>query len=176
MRKNITLVFASLLLIISLTKTQTSLAALSEEGDLGVGIILGWPTGFTGKYKLIPPNQAIDFGLGWHIGNSFTIYGDYIYEFHNVFQHESEFLSALILYTGGGAFFEFISAHSPAYRNPAGVNRTSNLLMALRIPLGVEWPVPTLPIRLGLELVPGISIIPYTSLIMQGGITGRYYF
>ena len=65
----------SLLALVCLLVTAAPVRA-QKAGDAGVGVILGAPTGITGKLWL-DGTKAIDIGLGWH--SELTVYGDYLW-------------------------------------------------------------------------------------------------
>lgn len=128
-----------------------------QQRSFGAGILIGNPTGFTGKYWKSREN-AYAFGLAWSLGSngSVLVYGDYLW-------HRFEITGEprTPLYFGVGAW---IGSHE----NSTG--------LGARIPLGIMHLLSKDPIEVFLEIVPSISLIPDTDLDVQGGIGLRYYF
>jgi hypothetical protein len=143
---------------------------------LGLGVILGDPTGLTGKVWT-GSQSAIDFGLAFSFGDYMLIYADYLYHFPGAFGQSSNFARDLTPYLGIGGLIAFST--DGRYRDDRGVvfrNTNSSVGLGLRIPLGLEWRAPDVPIGVFVELVPGISLVPNTSGFLQGGIGARFYF
>jgi hypothetical protein len=146
-------------------------------GPLGLGIVLGDPTGFTGKYWT-GPRTAFDGGLAFAFGDYFLVYGDYLYHFPGALGSTSAFTEALTPYVGFGALVAFSTGDHYYHENRRVIFRDSDssVGLGLRIPLGIEWKPPDVPLGVFVELVPGMSVTPNTSAFLEGGIGARYYF
>ena len=145
-----------------------------EGGDFGLGVVLGEPTGLTGKYWL-NRTSAVDVGLAYSFNDFFLIYSDYLYHFHGAFGRSSRFATELTPYVGIGGvlFIESSSTTSNrAYFKPSD----GSVGLAMRIPLGMEWRPTGTPFGVFAELVPGLGIIPSTFGLIEAGIGGRFYF
>lgn len=120
----------------------------AEEKGLGVGVVIGEPTGLTVK-KWINEVQAIDVALGWSlVGESpFT----YIHMEH--LWHSSLF------FAGVGVRLKQVSGSAQA---------------GLRIPLGVNLLVR--PIEVYGEAVPTVAINSSMALTVNVGFGARVYF
>jgi hypothetical protein len=137
------------------------LAGLSfgREGDVGLGIILGEPTGvsfkmWTGK------TVAIDGGAAWSFvngGTFFQIHGDLLFHSFDLFQVEK---GKMALYYGFGGRVKF----------------AAETLVSLRVPLGISYQFEKTSIELFLEVVPMLDIVPATEVGVAGGAGFRYYF
>ena len=131
--------------------------AKGQQRPLGGGVIIGDPTGLTGKYWKSREN-AYAFGLAWSLGDdeSVQIYGDYLW-------HRFEITGEprTPLYFGVGVWL--------------GSNNNDTGL-GVRIPLGVTHIFARDPIDVFFEIVPAISLVPDTDLDVQGGFGIRYYF
>lgn len=139
----------------------------------GLGIMLGEPSGVSGKYWL-EDRRAVDFGLAYSVNSYELIFVDYLFHFPKGFGHaNSEFIRSLNPYVGIGALIAFSSQDS---RHAFFENKSGNVGLGLRIPFGLEWMIPRSPIGLFVELVPGIGLIPGTSAILQGAIGARWFF
>lgn len=129
----------------------------AQQRSFGAGLIVGNPTGLTGKYWKNREN-AYAFGLAWSLGgnSSVLIYGDYLW-------HRFEITGEprTPLYVGVGAWIG-------SFENSTG--------LGARIPLGIMHLFSKDPIEVFLEIVPAISLVPDTDLDVQGGVGLRYYF
>lgn len=146
-----------------------------DEGTFGLGVVLGEPTGFTAKYWLQNPS-AIDFGLAFTFNNFFLIYADYLYHFPGVFGNQTQFISELTPYVGGGLVLFFVTNNTPGMNLSYFQSNQGSVGLALRIPLGIEWTPSQVPLGVFLEIAPGIGVVPATFGIVQAGIGVRYYF
>jgi hypothetical protein len=150
-------------------------AAGARGGPLGLGIVLGEPTGFTGKLRQGPAN-SIDFGLAWALSDYFLLYSDYLWEFPGGFGRSTPFVSQLSPYIGLGGILAFSTNDNWREDRKFFGHHDSSIGLGVRIPLGIAWNVPTAPLEVFLELVPGIAIIPGTDAFLQAGIGVRYFF
>jgi hypothetical protein len=136
----------------------------------GAGLLLGEPTGLSGKYWQTPSTRAIQGGLAWSFDSYMLISGDYLFHFPAAFGAKTPFAAQLNPYVGiGGVMFFGNNIR------PKGIDRSS-FGLGLRIPLGIEWRPADPPIGVFLELTPGIGIVPGTYGFFMGGIGARYYF
>lgn len=150
----------------------TALNAKGGGGPFGAGIVIGAPTGFTGKYFL-NPEGAIDFGLAFYFSNLILFYGDYLWHFPGAFGRSSQFVSQLTPYVGVGAVMLLWTAYGVRHYYD---HATAGMGLGMRIPLGIEWRPSHPPLGVFIELAPGIGIVPGTFGFFQGGIGIRYYF
>jgi hypothetical protein len=110
----------------------------------GLGIMLGTPTGLSGKYFL-GPDTAIDFGLGvsyccYHGRHGIHLHGDYLW-------HPLSLVSAdafeLPLYFGVGLRFYSFS-HDPDYDHGEA--------LGVRVPVGISFDFNNVPIDIFVEV------------------------
>jgi len=135
-------------------------------GNLGLGLIIGSPTGFSGKY-LITRQSAIEVNAGWSFLNNPGIHltGDYQHLFSGVVHDEyGNPLETVIPYLGLGGRFRV--------RSPEG--RDTEFHIGIRMGGGIEYMLSRVGIFL--ELYPVVNIIPETDFDFEGGLGGRYYF
>ena len=80
-----TQIFKTLVIIAFLLAFQVTHVNALERKSIGLGVILGEPTGLTGKFMLDNTN-GIDVGVGWETSgdNEFHIYGDYLYHLYGI--------------------------------------------------------------------------------------------
>jgi hypothetical protein len=143
------------LLIILLTSFSLGLSA--QDHNIGVGLIIGEPTGFSAK-TWVSSVDAVDAGVAWSMTNGwFHVHADYLRHFFEVIPVES---GDLPLYVGIGARLGF----------------GQDIVLGARVPLGINYIFDDLPLDVFLEVVPGILITPDTKFDMGGGIGVRYWF
>jgi hypothetical protein len=138
--------------------------------NLGLGIILGSPTGFTVKY-MMTSKSAIAVNAGWSLveGAGFHCTGDYQFLFPTTLRWYDEFdettheIRSLTPYLGVGGR---LLIKDDEYGD-------TDLLVGARIGGGIEY----LFSRFGvfLELYPVVNIIPSTDFDFEGGLGLRFY-
>lgn len=143
----------------------------SASRDLGLGIVLGEPTGFSGKYWL-DDQKAIDGIVGYRWGKSVVLAGDFLWHFAQPFGADNDFTSRLFAYVGGGLMFGAFNSSSAGNTN----TNATEFGLALRIPAGLEWRSFDQQFGVYLEVAPGMAIAPSTAAVFNGGVGGRYYF
>jgi hypothetical protein len=149
----------------STNSTPTTGSAVTNQpaghGGFGAGVILGQPTGFTIKYWL-SQKMAIDAGAAWSWENNdgyFDLYGDFLY-------HKFDLIPVpkgeLPLYFGVGA--------------RVAIPDHGSTLAGIRIPVGLAYEIPDLPIEVFGEVAPIVDFAPSTDLHWNGGVGVRYFF
>lgn len=143
------------LLIIVCILIMPVLSHAAQGGPLGVGIILGDPTGISAKYWL-DKTSAIDAAIGF---DRFSVHADYLYHFWNV-----------IPQTGGGEF--------GLYMGPGLVykDKKHDNMVGVRFALGGAFELNQYPVEIFAEIVPVLELSPDTDLNLDGGIGVRYFF
>ncbi|MEO0137218.1 MAG: hypothetical protein ABIL39_10020 [candidate division WOR-3 bacterium] len=139
---------------------------------LGVGIIIGSPTGFTLKF-ILARNSALAGNVGWSIGDNPRLHltGDYQFLFPTVLRWTDEMngeqreIKNLTPFLGIGGRFKF-------KENEADQNTELNI--GLRLGGGIEYGISRFGIFL--ELYPVVNILPATDFDIEGGLGGRFYF
>jgi hypothetical protein len=135
-------------------------SAVAAGGPFGLGIIVGEPTGLSGKLFLSDAN-AIDGAVAWSFSgdNAFHIHGDYLYHNYTLLDVEK---GKLPLYFGIGASFKF--------REDADDN------LGVRIPVGLAYMFDGAPFDVFVEIVPVLELTPDTDFELEGAIGGRFFF
>jgi hypothetical protein len=128
----------------------------AQERPFGAGIVLGSPSGLTGKYWLRQA-RAIDGGLAWSERRDaqFLIYGDLLFHRFDLLDEER---TALYYGIGGHLVLE----------GDAG--------LGVRVPLGITHLFRAEPIGIFLELIPVLRLAPETGFDVHGGIGASFYF
>ncbi|MEO0004925.1 MAG: hypothetical protein ABIK49_02860 [candidate division WOR-3 bacterium] len=137
--------------------------AFAEGSGLGLGIILGEPTGVSAKLWL-SGSVAVDAAAGWAFLNRHNHY-NYIHLHGDILHHY--FLPVPIgdlpLYYGIGARVRLASDEE-------------RMRVGVRVPVGLEYLFEPVPLGCFLELVPLLDLIPETRFGVNGGLGIRYYF
>jgi hypothetical protein len=137
--------------------------ARADANGLGLGLMLGEPTGISGKLWL-DPVHAIDFALGsfgYYVGSPYdgvNIHADYLWHYYGIFgDRASEAYRRMPLYLGAGAVFS-----TPGVAGVRGVMGVTYLFDA--------------PFDLFLEIAPTLVLAPSVGLGTDAGFGGRFYF
>lgn len=141
--------FAGVLLLISQTP------AFAASSNLGVGVILGDPTGLTFTHRFSTERELRPF-LAYDWGNSFEIGVDYRFR-----------------RPGAGWLPQELKSTVPFFGIGARIENDNQF--GLRLPVGLQYRFAGTPSEVGLELVPGIGLAPDTEAHFEGGFTFTYF-
>ncbi len=139
-----------------------------------VGFILGNPTAIVGQIQMSEKN-SIQAGFAFSYDDSFLLFGDYLFHYPGAITGGDAFLRKLTPYFGvGGA----IAVTTDDRRKDDGYfgKDEGEVGMGVRVPLGIEWKNQDPPLRVYIEVAPGISIFPETSAEFMGGVGLKYWF
>jgi len=143
------------------------LPAIASAQNLGLGIILGSPTGLSLKYTMSKQSA-----LAAHAGWSFTgdpgvhLTGDYQHLFPMVIEtEEGATISDFTPYVAVGGRFRFKKIEA---------TEENEFHLGIRVGGGVEYNVS----RFGIfaEVVPVVDLIPETDFDFEGGLGFLFYF
>ena len=145
---------------------------LSEQVEgVGVGVILGEPTGFTAAWRP-GSQQAADLGVAWSIPEErFHLHADYLFTLVS-FADPAAPKVAFPLYVGVGPRLRLGSSET---LDRLKKQRDSSLL-ALRIPVGLGIWVADVPVEGFVELVPVVGMLPETRFDFDAALGARVYF
>lgn len=131
---------------------------VAQDSGFGLGVILGEPTGISGKAWLNDRN-AVDVGMAWSFRSKgfFHVHADYLWHFPDVIMSQEQF----VLYTGPGARL--------------GVGRGSGLF-GIRMVGGLAFWPRNAPVDIFIEVAPILDLAPATELRANAGIGARYFF
>jgi hypothetical protein len=123
-------------------------AVMAYAGPLGLGIVLGEPTGVTAKYRL-SAGTAVDATVSWSLmkDQNMYIHASWLQHFSGPFY----FGVGVALHPGGKGW------------------------LGGRVPFGASLYLST-PFELFAEVAPTFYIIPDMDFKLHGGIGIRYYF
>ena len=157
--KNLTHLALALFLFIATNQ------AIAQQRGLGLGMIVGEPTGLSVKLWR-SPTIAYDLGLGWsvrndHNGEQLTkihVHVDYLLHAFNALQTTE----TLPLYYGiGGKFI-------------GGEGDDGSL--AIRGVLGLAWQPHQTQLDVFVELAPALQVVPSSTFELDAAIGFRYFF
>lgn len=136
------------------------------NGDLGVGVMVGEPTGLSVKYWL-DDRQAIDGAAGWSFSgkDSFHLHADYLVHRFDFFDHpeDAEGLAGTAFYYGVGARLK-------------DKDHDDDTAFGIRIPLGITHLFDDAPFDLFAEVVPLVDLTPDVDLDLNVAVGLRFYF
>jgi hypothetical protein len=141
---------------------------IADADWFGVGPMFGAPTGLSAKLytKYGLGHADLDAGLGysWYQDTSLEIYGDL--QFHTAtLTSRIEAEGVVSLYTGVGAQVRL-----------SGQSKNPTVRAGLRMPFGIEYIFPRIPIGMFMEVVPIFNLGTTDNYFGGGGVIGfRYY-
>ncbi len=149
--------FKKLLIIVTLLTILTG-TSNAQPTRFGLGLILGEPTGLSGKYW-ISPRTAIDGAFAWSIDkkSGVHLHSDYLWHDYRII---SVIKGKLPIYYGVGARMVFATDNIFGVRGVAGFNYIFD----------------GTPLDIFLEIVPILDIAPKVGFDFNGAIGIRYYF
>ena len=132
--------------------------AWAQEG-LGLGIILGEPTGVSFK-SWLSTTTAFDMAAAWSFvdEDALHLHGDYLIHNYGVFQVSKGYMP----------FYYGIGARLKTQSNDSRVG--------IRFPVGVNYLFARDPIDIFFELVPILDVTPSTDFNLNASLGARYFF
>lgn len=136
-----------------------SLSIAKAQGQgFGLGVILGEPSGLSGKLW-IGEETAIDGALAWSFGSNsnLLLHADYL--FHNF------------------DLFDVQEGELPLYYGLGGrIKLADEINASVRIPVGIDYIFANAPLDIFFEVVLMLDLVPSTEFNLNGGIGVRYFF
>ena len=129
--------------------------AAAGFAQTSVGIILGEPTGLSGK-QWIGEGASFDLAVAWSFLPEGALYAHVDYQQH--FDDLDVDAGTLLWFAGIGPRI-YIG-------NEVGIG--------MRIPVGLVYDIDDVPLEVFLELAPGLNLFPSTVFNFGGGIGVRY--
>lgn len=133
--------------------------AQNQQSKVGIGVMIGEPTGITFK-KWSSATTAFDLGLAWSIGryDALHVHADYLWHNAGIFAEVDE--GSLMPYVGIGGRLIFLE---------------EDARLGLRIPLGINYLFGEAPLEIYLEVAPVVNLVPDTDFDMTGNVGVRVY-
>lgn len=146
-----------------------AIATARAEDGIGLGVIVGEPTGLSAKYWL-GAEHAIDAAAAWSFSenDSFQFHMDYLIHKFGILKIDPA-TGRLPLYFGVGA-----RAKLKHHDNPHGRNE-DDALLGIRVPFGIAILFAKAPVELFGEIVPVFDVAPKSDFAVNGAIGARYY-
>jgi len=166
------------IIIITLAACLFCSAAFAQKSGFGLGIIVGEPTGITGKYWL-SSKSAIDGAIAWSLhGESLHLHGDYLIHKFDVFKVSK---GSLPLYFGVGVRvrfddYEHYYDHHDHHYYDDHYDNDHHARIGIRIPVGLDYLFAHDPIDIFFEIVPILDLTPDTDFGFNAAIGFRYFF
>jgi hypothetical protein len=146
MCRTLTFMAIALLLIVA----ANSALSAAEKNEVGLGIVLGEPTGINAQF-FWNKNSAVDFTAAWSLGDWLTVAGDF-----QTYSYLWDAPREWRWYYGLGSYLTF--------------PEDEDLTLGVRIPLGIKYHFPYSNIDAWAEVAPGLELIEHTEAILHGGI------
>lgn len=143
---------------------MTSLEAggLDAEGSggIGVGVMLGEPTGFNAK-GWIGEHSAIDGAIGWSFAeeNNLELHADYLYHLFDVLELPS---GRLPIYFGGGLHYKVRDDRDDEF--------------GFRTVAGLDYLLENTPVDIFFELGPVFNVTPDFDVDLTVAVGVRFWF
>jgi len=132
--------------------------SFAQDRGFGLGIILGEPTGVSGKLWTTGEN-AFDFAAAWSFQGDghLLLQADYVWHMFRLIPVSE---GKLPFYVGVGG--EIVLADDP--------------VVGVRVPVGLDYLFAKAPVDIFLEIVPILRLAPSTDFDLAGGVGVRYWF
>jgi hypothetical protein len=144
---------------VAISWLATLAAPCAAQGGAGLGIIVGEPTGLSGK-AWVGGNTALDAAAAWSFADegALHLHGDVLQHAFDLFDVER---GALPLYYGIGARLKLEDQDSR---------------FGLRVPLGLAYIFPSSRADIFMEVAPLLDLSPETEVRINGAAGVRYFF
>lgn len=146
------------IMLFALTLLLTVGTVEAQESGFGLGIILGEPTGISGKLW-IEDRKAIDGAVAWSFDreSAMHLHADLLFHSSKIIKEE---MSKLVAYYGIGGRIKF----------------EDDGKVGIRVPLGINYLPSKTPLDVFLEIVPILDLAPSTDFSLNAAIGIRYFF
>src|SRR5262245_52081899 len=131
--------------------------ARAQERGFGLGVILGEPSGISGK-SWLSKKTALAGAVAWSLEKDEALHIHLDHLFHDFDSMPVE-QGTLALYYGFGGRIKFANEST----------------ISVRIPIGMNYLFASAPMDLFLEIVPMLDLIPRTEFNLNGGVGIRYF-
>lgn len=162
--KHMNLFFISAVLFLGMvffgtSHAQSSGSSAQPSKHIGIGIIVGEPTGVDLKWFLSEDN-AVEFAAAWSLSgnNNLHLQGEYLFHNYGLITVEK---GKLPLFFGVGGRLIF--------------RENQDNILGIRIPVGLAYEFDA-PFDVFVELVPILDLTPDTDFDLEAAIGGRFWF
>ncbi len=161
-------VISTIIVTVLLAFSINTATAQKSDDKVGLGIIVGEPTGLSFK-AWTSGTTAFDAGLAWSFGryDAINIHADYLWHNFSALGGDIDKGQLPIYYGIGGRL-----VLADDYPNQGD----NNAVLGARIPVGINYLIEDSPVGIFLEVAPILNIIPETDFDIDGGVGVRFYF
>lgn len=152
---------------LALGSSDANATEVGSSNPFGLGVILGDPTGLSGKYYIGGPRNAIDVAL------SFDTYGD---DEGWVYVHASYLWHPSLLASGAVEVPWFVGVGGVAGTDRWDGRGDDDDGLGVRVPVGIDVNLNSIPLQFFGEIALNVFVIPRTDIDLGLGIGARYYF
>lgn len=163
--KNLFFVIFIFLMAFTFQKTE------AQNKKFGIGVIIGEPTGLSGKLW-VSNNNAISFGVGWYVKNYRFGKFDSDYERESRTHIHIDYLWHSFNAIGSNRQFPLF--YGIGVRINSGPQYPGTL--AVRGVLGIEWLPQGTPLDVFIEVVPNLTLISSTEFGIDAALGARIFF
>lgn len=157
----------ALYMLIGVTLVTSTLA--HAQGNFGVGVIFGEPTGFSWKYRVNHTN-ALAGALGFSPFDRYRFHVDYLWHADSFNERQ------LRLYYGvGGAIGFGRTEYFDSRGRIVYISRSEPAGFGVRAPIGLSYMIPRSPVELMLEAAPLFIVAPAGGVGLDIGLGARIY-
>ncbi|TNE86375.1 MAG: hypothetical protein EP330_21790 [Deltaproteobacteria bacterium] len=149
-----------------LVPSVASAVEVGQSKNIGVGLVLGEPSGITGKFYL-SRQHALDATLGtgtYDQGRDSALWFSLVYLWHPSVLHQDPAFD-LGWHVGVGGF---VVDHDVA----------DNAAVGARVPIGLDFTLNEVPLQFFLDVSADVEILPdpVEDIWLGAGLGGRYFF
>ncbi len=155
-------------IVVAILMGMISTCAFAQD-KLGLGLILGEPTGFTVKYWL-DEEHAIDGAAAWSFwdGDGLHLHSDFLWHNFDLLEEVAGGDGKLPVYFGVGARLKF--------RDDAGRDHDENeTIFGIRVPIGISYIFENHPVDLFAEVAPILDLAPDVEVNVNLAVGVRFY-
>jgi hypothetical protein len=147
------------------------LSPLAAQADFGLGVIIGSPTGISGKYTF-SQKHAIDGAIAWDLDDDddFYLHGDYLWLRNREIHLDNV---ALDWFFGIGGRLVMIDHH---HRHRWDDDYDDDYLLGVRGPIGIGYTFRDPKIEVFGEVALIMNLVESTGIDLDGGIGARFHF
>jgi hypothetical protein len=137
-------------------------AAQGDDKYVGVGFIIGEPTGLDAKFFLNNVH-ALEFALAWSLEgeNELHLQGDYLWHKYGLIDLNNADEMPLFFGIGG----RFVARDDD-----------QDDILGIRFPVGLDYIFTNYPFDIFAEIVPILDIVPDSDFDLEGAIGARFWF
>ena len=157
-------------------RAQSGGTASGPPGPLGLGVIVGSPTGLSAKWRATRAN-SFDAGVGIGFGNSLHLHADWLFEGGDLMKESG---ATLGWFAGVGGKFA-VRDHDDRGRgndpDDDDDDDDDDVDLGPRVPVGLDLAFANVPnLELFAEIALGLEIADDQGLFLDGGIGARWFF